>query len=121
MQAPNMAANALMFAIKLKIYNNIQDVVDHEPVQISTVRNITATVQPADPERLKVEDVDLSLKYLMVHTLPSTLLKIDDWCEYQGVKYKCIQASDYNVYGYLLSTSWVKGFDDWLKRLACFL
>lgn len=87
---PDMSANVWLFSQKLIIYNNVQDVENFRPVQIPTEQEVLATVQVADPEKLAIDNVDFSLRYLEVHTLPPALLKINDNCKYNNIMYKLI-------------------------------
>lgn len=87
---PNMMQSVWLASQPLVINNNVQTVVNNRPVQVPTTRTIIAVVQPANPEQLLVDEVDFHLRYLDVHTLPESELKINDTCEYRGATYKCI-------------------------------
>jgi hypothetical protein len=103
MLLPNVSSNVLMFCQWVTIGNNTQTVVGFDPVQTPTYQTIKATIQTADPERLRIDNVDFSLKYIYVHSLPPSVIKINDTCVYQGLNYKCIVGDKLTDYGYLES------------------
>jgi len=98
MLLPSLNMNVLMFCQKLTIQNNTQTVVDYRPVQVSTQQEIYATIQVSDPEKLRINNVDFSLRYIEVHALPPAEIKINDTCDYKNKKYKCIDVYSYDDY-----------------------
>ena len=101
MLLPNMNRHINLFAQRLTIFNAIQTVVDFEPVQNLTMKSIVCTVQKADPEKLQIDNVDLSLIYLEVHADILSGLKINDQCYYKGYNYKIIDCYPDQDYGYV--------------------
>ena len=101
MLLPNFYMAINMFGQELQIYNATQVNVDFEPVQVLTPQTILATVQKADPERLQIDNLDLSLLYIEVHAPPESELKINDQCFYNGDQYKLIFRYPDQDYGFL--------------------
>lgn len=103
MLLPNMYASINLFAQNLVIYNVVQSVFDFEPVNTLTRKNIVCTVQRYNPESLQIDNVDLNLNYLEVHSDIFSLLKINDQCYYKGYNYKCIESFPDEDYGFARS------------------
>jgi hypothetical protein len=75
-----------------------QATIDFEPVDQVAVRTIQAVVQPAQKEKLNADQIDWSLRYLLVHTTDP--LAIGEFVEYNGDDYKIIEPGDWQDYGY---------------------
>lgn len=95
---PNMTHVVKMFEQSIQLKTATQTIVDFEPVETFVTTDIQATVQTADKEKLKVDNVDWSKRYLMVHT-PATF-GINDFVVYEGGDYKIIDVNNSDVYGY---------------------
>ena len=75
-----------------------QSVVDHRVVKTYVDSTIKAVVQPADKERLNIDVVDWSKKYILLHT--KVALGMGDKISVDNATYAIISASDYSKYGY---------------------
>ena len=69
---------------------------------IETVRTIRALVQPADPERLNVDQIDWSLRYIQIHTVDA--LAVGEYLVSNGTRYKVISGGDWSAYGFRVAT-----------------
>lgn len=98
---PDLSNNVNLFGQNLTVTNMTQVVVDHIPQWFGVPKTIVACVQIASPESLKINNVDFSLKYLYVHALPGTELKINDTCVYYNKNYKCINLDFDSDYDYI--------------------
>lgn len=72
--------------------------VDFEETLTPTVTIIKAVVQPANPEKLNVDQIDWSLKYRLIHS--NQPLVMGDYVRHDGIEYKLIAPSDWSDYGY---------------------
>lgn len=72
--------------------------VDFVEVDTVVVGTVSAVVQVADKNRLNVDRIDWSLRYLLVHT--SDPLTVGQYIEYQGGDYKIIDGGDFQDYGF---------------------
>lgn len=60
---------------------------------------IPAVVQPADPEKLKVEQIDFSLEYIQIHSVSP--MAIGQYVEWDGRDFKLVPfRKGYGQYGY---------------------
>lgn len=75
-----------------------QHTINFEPADLITLRTIDAVVQPAQKEQLNADQIDWSLKYLLVHSTEP--LAAGEFIEYQGEDYKIIEPGDWQAYGY---------------------
>lgn len=75
-----------------------QETIDFEPVDQVAVRTIQAVVQLAQKEKLNADQIDWSLRYLLVHTTGP--LTVGEFVEYKGADYKIIEPGDWQDYGY---------------------
>lgn len=72
--------------------------VDFELVETITDTPIRAVIQVADKEKLNVNEVDWSLRYLQVHS--KIELFIGQFIVYKGDEYKIITDANYSDYGF---------------------
>jgi len=72
--------------------------VDFEQADVVTLRTVRAMIQPADPRKLNVEQIDWSKRYILLHAL--TELAIDELVEYRGADHKIISHTGWTEYGY---------------------
>lgn len=73
--------------------------VDFAPTITIVGANIMAVVQPADPEKLKVEQIDFSLEYIQIHSVSP--LAIGQYVEWDGRDFKLVPfRKGYGQYGY---------------------
>ncbi len=64
-----------------------------------TAADIMAVVQPADPEKLKVEQIDFSLEYIQIHSVSA--MDIGQYVEWDGRDFKLVPfRKGYGQYGY---------------------
>ena len=102
MLLPNFSLAVEMAAQWIVVNSVTQSIVDGEVVDSSVAKEIKATVQRARAEDLKVNNIDLSLKYLYTHThRPIDSVTINDTLTNAGTKYRCISVDDNSDYGYL--------------------
>lgn len=85
-------------AVKLKTVTETS--VDFVVTQTVVVADILAVVQPADPERLQVDQVDYSLEYIQIHS--TTPMSIGQYIEWDGRDFKLVPfRKGYGQYGYV--------------------
>lgn len=72
--------------------------VDFQEQRVVTPSPLLAVVQPADPERITVDQVDWSMRHYTVHS--RSPIDVSQYIEYHGVDYKVIQLLAYGDYGY---------------------
>jgi hypothetical protein len=72
--------------------------IDFEPKETKTVRTIPVAIQPADPEELKVDQVDWSKAYIWAYSIKE--LKINDEVEFCGDLYRIIKVTNAKLYNY---------------------
>lgn len=97
---PNMSfvLGAFQTDVMLNTYER-QSVDFVETMVLTSSVAIKSVVQPAQAEQLKaIGIVDFSLRYIQVHS--QTELNVAHYIVYQGVSYKIITPSDYQLYGY---------------------
>jgi hypothetical protein len=75
-----------------------QATVNFEPIDQVAVRTIRAVVQLANKEKLNPDQIDWSLRYLLVHTAEP--LTVGEFIEYKGDDYKIVEPGDWQDYGY---------------------
>lgn len=64
------------------------------------VQPFQAVVQPADPEKLKVEQIDYSLEYIQIHSVSP--MAIGQYVEWDGRDFKLVPfRKGYGQYGYV--------------------
>jgi hypothetical protein len=76
---PNCADSVLQFSQWLDIYKATQVNVDGSPDWEYDHQRITACIQEVDPARLRINEVDFSLIYLVVHILPPKVRNIREF------------------------------------------
>lgn len=73
--------------------------VDFLPVVVVTAANIMAVVQPADPEKLQVLQIDFSLEYIQIHSVSP--MAIGQYVQWDGRDFKLVPfRKGYGQYGY---------------------
>lgn len=83
----------------LTLIKTNQVVVDYKPVNEETIEVIQAVVQTADPNKIKSDKVDISKRYLQIHT--ETNIKMGYLCEHKGDRYRTFIVEDYSEYGFM--------------------
>lgn len=81
--------------LKTKIITSI----DFVETEIVAAQAIMAVVQPADPEKLKVEQIDFSLEYIQIHSVSP--MAIGQYVQWDGRDFKLVPfRKGYGQYGY---------------------
>lgn len=84
-------------AVKLKTVTITT--VDFVETKTVVVTDILAVVQPADPEKLQVDQIDFSLEYIQIHSV--TPMAINQYIEWDGRDFKLVPfRKGYGQYGY---------------------
>lgn len=66
---------------------------------VITPKPLRAVVQVADKERLNPDEIDWSLRYILIHSKQP--MQLGQYVEYQGTDYKLTQGdANYQDYGY---------------------
>ena len=94
-----LAGWTLPYTVKT-VTRTTADFVETESV---VTRQVQAVVQVADKNRLSADQIDWSLRYLMVHT--SSELANGEYIEFQGEDYKIVDNGDYQLYGFTEATA----------------
>jgi hypothetical protein len=85
--------------IKLKKVSDIT--VDFVPAKSVCVTKIRAVVQPADKSSLKIDSLDWSKSYVLIHKR-GTGINMNDFIEWDNRDFKIIGPNgDYNGYGFI--------------------
>lgn len=95
---PDVSDALTEWAIPVTVKTVSQATVDFEPVESVTPRTVDAVIQPAQKEKLNAEQIDWSLRYLLVHSTEP--LYAGEFIEYEGEDYKIIEPGDWQLYGY---------------------
>lgn len=72
--------------------------VDFEKVEQVAGRTQECMIQPANPAKLSVTNIDLSLRYILVHSPEAIAVK--ELVEYDGADFEVIQPAKWKGYGY---------------------
>lgn len=73
--------------------------IDFIPVVNIAAASIMAVVQPADPERLQVDQIDFSLEYIQIHSVSP--MAIGQYVQWNGRDFKLVPfRKGYGQYGY---------------------
>ena len=84
--------------VKLKTVTTTS--VDFVETDVIVVAGILAVVQPADPEKLQVDQIDYSLEYIQIHSV--TPMAIGQYIEWDGRDFKLVPfRKGYGQYGYV--------------------
>lgn len=95
---PDVSIALAEWAVPVTVKTVTQTTVDFEPVEQVERRSISAVIQPAQKAKLNPDQIDWSLRYLLVHTTDALL--VGEFVEYQGEDYKIIEPGDWQAYGY---------------------
>lgn len=83
--------------VKLKTVT--ETTLDFVPTRTVTAASIMAVVQPADAEKLQVDQIDYSLEYIQIHSV--TPMAIGQYIEWDGRDFKLVPfRKGYGQYGY---------------------
>ena len=84
--------------VKLKTVTTTS--VDFVETEAVLVFDIMAVVQPADPEKLQVDQIDFSLEYIQVHSVSP--MAIGQYIEWDGRDFKLVPfRKGYGQYGFV--------------------
>lgn len=98
MALPNVTAAVLRWATPHNIKTIAKHTVDFVDQNVVTSREIRAVVQPAEKDKLNVEQLDWSRQYLTVHS-PDPIAN-GELLEYNGEDFKIIDNGDWQAFGY---------------------
>ena len=82
--------------ITLKVFRNFK--VDFEDFEECTETTMQAVVQLARPEELKIEGVDYSKRYILIHS--ESAINVNNRVNFDLLDFIIISKSDYDGYGY---------------------
>ena len=85
-------------AVKLKTVTITT--IDFVETKTVVVADVLAVVQPANPEKLQVDQIDFSLEYIQIHSV--TPMAINQYIEWDGRDFKLVPfRKGYGQYGYV--------------------
>lgn len=97
---PDMSDVLTEWSQTVKLKTVAVTTVDFVETENITAADIMAVVQPADPEKLKVEQIDFSLEYIQVHSVSP--MAIGQYIEWNGRDFKLVPfRKGYGQYGYV--------------------
>ena len=97
---PDMSDVLTEWSQPVKLKTVTETTVDFVPTRTVVAANILAVVQPADPEKLQVDQIDYSLEYIQVHSV--TPMAIGQYIEWDGRDFKLVPfRKGYGQYGYV--------------------
>lgn len=97
---PDMSDVLTEWLQPVKLKTVTETTVDFVPVRTVVAANIFAVVQPADPEKLQVDQIDFSLEYIQIHSV--TPMAIGQYIEWDGRDFKLVPfRKGYGQYGYV--------------------
>lgn len=95
---PNMSDVLEDFSQPITVKEITTTTVDFKEVETVVELNIEAVVQVADIDKLKVDNIDYSKEYIMVHSVyPVEINNVIDWL---GTDYVVVRKKNYSQYGY---------------------
>ena len=95
---PDMSDTLDEWSLEYTIKTATETTVDFVLTPVITGRVVDAVVQVAQKNKLNNDQIDWSLRYLLVHTMSE--LANGEFIEYQGEDYKIIDNGDYQLYGF---------------------
>lgn len=96
---PDMSDVLTEWSQPIKLKTVSETTVDFVPVVAVTVADIVGVVQPADPEKLQVLQIDFSLEYIQIHSVSA--MAIGQYVEWLGRDFKLVPfRKGYVQYGY---------------------
>lgn len=98
MRLPNMSRAVSRWSKKIEVLRAVISTVNFEPQETIFAREIIATVQPAQKQRINPDIINWSLRYILVHSKDEMF--IGEFVKHDGVVFKVIDNGDYNRYGY---------------------
>lgn len=96
---PDMSSVLTDWSQPVVLKTRTETTVDFVPVVTITALPIMAVVQPADPEKLQVDQIDFSLEYIQIHSVSP--MAIGQYVEWMGRDFKLVPfRKGYGQYGY---------------------
>lgn len=96
---PQMSEVLTEWSQLIKLKTKIETTIDFVPTTTITALDIMAVVQPSDPEKLKVEQIDFSLEYIQIHSVSP--MAIGQYVQWDGRDFKLVPfRKGYGQYGY---------------------
>lgn len=96
---PDMSEVLTEWSQPIKLKTVTETTVDFIPSTTIVVANIVGVVQPADPEKLQVLQIDFSLEYIQIHSVSP--MAIGQYVEWDGRDFKLVPfRKGYGQYGY---------------------
>lgn len=99
MPLPNVSAALGPWSDTYAVKTVTRTTVDFVEQQSVATRTITAVIQPADPNRLRAESIDWSLRYIRIHSRDP--VAVGEYVTFEDVDYKLISVTDWQRYGYV--------------------
>lgn len=97
---PDMSAVLTEWSQPVVLKTRTETTVDFVPTVVITAADIMAVVQPADPEKLQVEQIDFSLEYIQIHSVSP--MAIGQYVQWNGRDFKLVPfRKGYGQYGYV--------------------
>lgn len=96
---PNMSEVLTEWSQPVVLKTKTITTVDFVETVIVTATDIMAVVQPADPEKLQVLQIDFSLEYIQIHSVSP--MAIGQYVQWDGRDFKLVPfRKGYGQYGY---------------------
>lgn len=96
---PDMSEVLTEWSQPVVLKTKTEATLDFVPTIVVSATNIMAVVQPADPERLQVDQIDFSLEYIQIHSVSP--MAIGQYVEWLGRDFKLVPfRKGYGQYGY---------------------
>jgi len=86
------------FSQVVTLNRTTEQIINHFPTEVEEALEIKAVIQPADKEKLTLDNINYSLKYIQINALDE--IKINDKIKYKNTYYRVISLSDFSDYGY---------------------
>ena len=98
---PNMADTLIEWEQPIQLKTQSKTTVDFVETVTVTVEAIKAVVQPADKTKLKIDSLDWSKEYVLIHKRGEGIV-IGQYVEWNGEDFKIIGPNgNYKNYGYI--------------------
>lgn len=96
---PNMSDVLTEWSQPVILKIKTETTLDFVPLVTISAANIMAVVQPADPEKLNVGQIDFSLEYIQIHSVSP--MEIGQFIQWDGRDFKLVPfRKGYGQYGY---------------------
>ena len=95
---PDMSDTLPEWSLPYPLKTVTKATVDFVESNTVTVGTVEAVVQVADKTKLNIEQIDWSLRYLLVHAADPLI--IGQYIEYEGGDYKIVTDGDHQLYGF---------------------